>query len=88
MTYFDQFDPINDINPNSCPWTWLKYFFKNFRENFFSPLSPIFDLWRHFDPQNGQILNSDKKMTYFEEIEPINDICDQIKVYKPEWNNF
>ena len=24
-------------------------------------------------------------MTYFEETEPINGICDQIKVHKPEW---
>ena len=28
------------------------------------------------------------KMTYFDQIDPINDYFDQIYVYKPDWNNF
>ena len=27
-------------------------------------------------------------MTYFVQIDPINDTFDQIYVHKPEWNNF
>ena len=27
-------------------------------------------------------------MTYFDQIDPINDIFDQNYVYKPDWNNF
>ena len=27
-------------------------------------------------------------MTYFDQIDPINDIFDQIYVHKPDWNNF
>ena len=27
-------------------------------------------------------------MTYFDQIDPINDTFDQIYVHKPDWNNF
>ena len=35
----------------------------------------------HFEPFSP-------KMTYFDQIDPINDIFDQIFVHKPDWNNF
>ena len=27
-------------------------------------------------------------MTYFDRIDPVNDLFDQIYVHKPDWNNF
>ena len=27
-------------------------------------------------------------MTYFDQIDPINEISDQISLNKPDWNNF
>ena len=38
--------------------------------------------------QNVPILTIFTKMTYFDQIDPINDIFYQIYVHKLEWNNF
>ena len=77
MTFLTKFMPMNLI----------KILFKNFRENYFSPHSPIFDLWRHFDSQNDENLAIFTKSDLFDQIDPINDIFDQIYVHKPDWNN-
>ena len=39
-------------------------------------------------PKMTQIWPFSPKMTYFDQIDPINDIFDQIYVHKPEWNKF
>ena len=57
---------------------------ENFRQKLFSPLSPNFDLWRHLFPLNEKIWTILTKNTYFDQIDPIKDILDQIYVHKPD----
>ena len=64
-------------------------FRNNFIEEISSPISPNF--WPNdviFDSEMAKFWQFWQKMTYFEENEPINDIFNQIKVHKPERNNF
>ena len=38
-------------------------------------------------PKMTQIWPFSPKMTYFDQIDPINDILDQNYAHKPDWNN-
>ena len=62
------------------------WFFQNFREN--SPLYQFFTYDVIFDPKMTKFWQFPQKMTYFEEIEHINDSNDHIKVHKSGWDNF
>ena len=88
MTYFDQIDAINDnfdqFYVHKPDWN---NFYKHF-EKFFWPLSLNFGLWRNFGPKMTKFWPFSTKMTYFDQIDPINAIFDQIYVHKPDWNNF
>ena len=51
----------------------------------------IFVLWKGATwevGKNGDFGPFSPKMTYFDQIAPINDTFDQIYVHKPDWNNF
>ena len=64
---------------------------ETFRETIIWPLSPNFDIRRHFGPticQNDTILTICTKMTHFHQINPINYIFDQSYATKPHWENF
>ena len=39
-------------------------------------------------PKMTQFWPFSQKMTYFDQMDPINDIFDKIYVHKPDWNNF
>ena len=39
-------------------------------------------------PKMTQIWLLSPKMTYIDQIDPINDILDQNYAHKPDWNNF
>ena len=41
-----------------------------------------------FAPKFTKFWRFSPKMTYFDYIDPINDIFDRIYVYRPDWNNF
>ena len=41
-----------------------------------------------FTPTIWEFGTFSPKMTYFDEIDPINDTFEQIYVHKPYWNNF
>ena len=38
-------------------------------------------------PKNERIWDISPKMTYFDQIDPINDYFDKIYVHKTDWNN-
>ena len=65
----------------------LNFFFLNFEKKSFPLFHQIFDLWRHFGPKNELFWPFSTKMTYFDQIDPINDIFDQSYVNKPDWHN-
>ena len=51
----------------------------------------IFVLWKGGTwkvVRNGDFGPFSPKMTYFDQMDPINDTFDQIYVHKPDWNNF
>ena len=89
MTYFEKIDPINDIFDqiyvHKPDWN---NFLDIFRENMVWILSQNFDIWGHFGPKNDPILPCSPKMTYFDQIDPINDIFDQVYIHKSDWTNF
>ena len=62
--------------------------FKNFYRKNIWPLSLNFGLWRHFGPKWPNFGPFSPKMTYFDQIDPINDTFDPIYVHKSDWNNF
>ena len=91
-TYFDQIDPINYIFDQTFidkpDWN---NFYKLLGKKFFDHFSQILAYEVILAPeicQNEPILTIFTKMTYFEQIEHINDIFYPISVHKPDWNNF
>ena len=72
-----------NANRNPTP----KFFFPKFWKKSFPLFHQIFDLWRHFGPKNELFWPFSTKMTYFDQIDPINDIFDQSYVNKPDWHN-
>ena len=87
MTYFDQIDPING-NFHQI------YVHKSDGSNFYKLLEIFGPFLQDFTydvilaPKMTQFWPFSQKMTYFDPIDPINDIFDQIYVHKPYWNNF
>jgi len=88
MTYFDKIDPINDIfdqsYANKPDWKILskflvKIFFDHFPKilTYDVILTQKMSLFWPFSP----------KMTYFDQIDPINYIFDQSYVNKPDLHN-
>ena len=78
MTFFSQ------IHPYRPPWNnfsnfWVKKFFDHF------PKILTYDVI--FTPKIEGIWDIFTKMTYFDQIDPINDYFDQIYVHKPDWYN-
>ena len=57
--------------------TPLEKIFQIFGEKFFWPLSPNFDLWRHFGSKNERFSLFSLKMSYFDVFDPFNDILGQ-----------
>ena len=89
MTYFDQIDPINDIfhqsYGNKPDW---KIFSKFLVTNFFDHFPQILTRDVIVTPKMSLFLPFSPKMTYFDQIDPSNDIFYQSYAIKPEWNNF
>ena len=96
MTYFDQIDLINEIFYQICVH-------KPNRNNFYKLLEKKlyhhFPKFLTYDVilaqkigQNDPILTQfwpfSPKMTYFDQIDPINEIFYPVVVHKPDWNNF
>ena len=78
MTYVDQTNPINDI---------FDQIYVHTEQNFYH----FTQIWTNkviFAPKWTQFWRFSLKMIYFDNIDPINDILDQIYVHRPDWNNF
>ena len=89
MTYFDKIDPIKDI--------FDKIYVHKPDWNNFSKLL-VKKLFDHFPqilthgvilaPKMSEFWSFSPKMTYFDQIDPINVIFGKNYVHKPDWNNF
>ena len=66
------------------PWKCFEFF----GEKIFWPLSQNLTSDVIFAPKMSQFGPFPPKITYFDQIDPINDIFYQIYVHKPNWNNF
>ena len=89
MTYFDQIDPINDIfDQNYVHKPDWNNFYKLLVKKLFDQFSKILTYGVILAPKISEFWIFSPKMTYFDQIDPINDIFDQIYVHKPDWNNF
>ena len=84
-----RYDPFNDIFSQIHPWwpPW-KNFSKFLDKNFFDHFHQILTYDVILAPKINQFWPFSPKMTYFDQIDPINDILDQSYVNKPDWNNF
>ena len=89
MTYFDQIDPINDIFDqsyvNKPDWHNVS---KGLEQKCFDhfPQISTYDVILP-PPKMTQYWPFSQKITYFDQIYPINDIFDQSYVNKLDWHN-
>ena len=84
-----------DLNPlNGVFWpNFLPYLMGLVARDFLSQIwkIEIFVLWNRGarkDARNGHFWPFSPKMTYFDQIDTINDTFYQIYNHKPDWNNF
>ena len=61
---------------------------KNLNEKIFDHFPQILTYGVILAPKMYEFWTFSPKMTYFEKIDPINDIFAQNYVHKPDWNNF
>ena len=77
---FSWFDPLNVVfRANFVPYP-MRLNARDFLSHIWN--IEIFVLWKEGPEKPSQ------QMTYFDQIDPINDTFDQIYVHKPDWNNF
>ena len=86
---FGHLDPFNDffrqIHPYRPPWNN----FSNVLEKKFLTTFPKFwHMTSFLPPKTIEFGTFSSKMTYFYQIDPINDYFGQFYVHKPDWNNF
>ena len=89
MAYFDTIYAINDIFDQVYVHkpVWNN-FYKHLEINLADIFPKISTYAVIFTPKIEGIWDIFRKMTYFDQIDPINDYFDQIYVHKPDWNNF
>ena len=89
MTNFDQIYAINDMFDNiSIHKPDWNHFWKLLGRKLFHHFPQISTYDVILGHKITQFLLFSPKMTYFNQIDPINDIFYHIFVHKPDWNNF
>ena len=89
INYFDEIYPINGIFDkiyvHKPDWN---NFYELLKIKFFDKFPKILTYGVILAPKMTQFGPFSPTMTYFDQIDPINGIFNQIYVHKPDWNNF
>ena len=88
MTYFCHFDPFNDfLSQIFLCWPPLEIFSKFLVKIFFAHFPKILTYDVMLTPKMSLFWPFSPKMTYFDQIDSINDVFVQSYVNKPDWHN-